>query len=123
MGSANTCACTLVDELMERYNLPKALEFRTTILSNLDLGRWQQFLCVSPEGFNYILSRIENHVIFLNNSNGAQSAPSLQLVVTLHRLGSESSCSSTSINTGQIFEIGEGTAVSTFLKIYKSNLT
>ena len=66
---------------------------------------------MSLEGFNYIASRIEDHIIFKSNGNHRQAEPSFQLAVALHRFGSETACANSCINTGQIFGIGGGTAV------------
>ncbi|KIK75966.1 hypothetical protein PAXRUDRAFT_171187 [Paxillus rubicundulus Ve08.2h10] len=44
-------------------------------------------LHVSPEVFQVILSLIEDHPVFLNNSGNAQEAIEAQLGVTLYRMG------------------------------------
>ncbi|RPB18708.1 hypothetical protein L211DRAFT_767069, partial [Terfezia boudieri ATCC MYA-4762] len=91
--------------------LPKNKEFSLNILPRLDEERFRQFLRVSPQGFNYIISKIQDYLVFKSNGNFKQMEPSFQLAIALHRFGNETSSESTCINTGQIFGIGEGTAV------------
>ncbi|KAF8427067.1 hypothetical protein EV426DRAFT_529875, partial [Tirmania nivea] len=94
-----------------RENLPKSKEFGLNILPGLDEERFRQFLRVSLQGFNYIISKIQDHLVFKSNRNFKQMELSFQLAVALHRFGSETSSGSICINTGQIFGIGEGTIV------------
>ncbi|KAF8841323.1 hypothetical protein BDN67DRAFT_858634, partial [Paxillus ammoniavirescens] len=52
-----------------------------------DHHRFINMLCVSPEVFQVILSLIENHPVFFNNSGNAQEVIEVQLGVTLYRMG------------------------------------
>ncbi|KAF8465514.1 hypothetical protein BDZ91DRAFT_658991 [Kalaharituber pfeilii] len=94
-----------------RGNLNKTKAFSLGILPELDVDRFRQFCRMSPEGFEYVYTRIKDHVVFTNNGNRKQVDPSFQLAVALHRFGSETANGSSCMNTGQIFGIGQGTAV------------
>ncbi|OBZ77317.1 hypothetical protein A0H81_01878 [Grifola frondosa] len=48
---------------------------------------FRRLVRMAPAAFEYILSRIENHPIFFNNSNNAQAPVRDQLAVTLYRFG------------------------------------
>jgi len=52
-----------------------------------DHHRFINMLCVSPEVFQVILSLIEDHPVFSNNSNHPQELVKVQLGVTLYRMG------------------------------------
>ena len=52
-----------------RRNLPKTREFSMRILPGLDERRFQQFCRVSPTGFQHIVARIEDHLVFKSNGN------------------------------------------------------
>jgi hypothetical protein len=50
-------------------------------------GRFEQMLRISPYVFDTVLSLIEHHPVFQNNSNNTQTPVELQLAVTLYRMG------------------------------------
>ena len=52
-----------------------------------DHGRFSHMLCVSPHVFQTILSLIQHHPVFTNNSNVPQEPVEKQLAVTLYRMG------------------------------------
>ena len=52
-----------------------------------DHHRFINMLCVTPLVFQIILDLIEEHPIFTNNSNNAQTPVEQQLAVTLYRMG------------------------------------
>ncbi|KIM59852.1 hypothetical protein SCLCIDRAFT_68865, partial [Scleroderma citrinum Foug A] len=52
-----------------------------------DHHRFISMLCVSPTVFQVILSLIEDHPIFYNESNNSQAPVEVQLGVTLYRMG------------------------------------
>jgi len=52
-----------------------------------DHHRFISLLRVTPSIFNIILTLIEDHPIFVNNSNNAQTPVESQLAVTLYRMG------------------------------------
>jgi hypothetical protein len=52
-----------------------------------DHPRFLRLLRISPKCFYYLLSLIENHPVFSNNSNVPQAPIDTQLAVTLYRLG------------------------------------
>ncbi|KIK71813.1 hypothetical protein PAXRUDRAFT_92273, partial [Paxillus rubicundulus Ve08.2h10] len=54
--------------------------------STSDHHSFINMLCVSPEVFQVILSLIEDHPVFFNNSGNAQEAIEVQLGVTLYRM-------------------------------------
>ncbi len=49
--------------------------------------RFISMLCVTPTVFQTILTLIEEHPVFTNNSNNAQTPVEQQLAVTLFRMG------------------------------------
>ncbi|KAF8834045.1 hypothetical protein BDN67DRAFT_915726 [Paxillus ammoniavirescens] len=55
--------------------------------SRSDHHHFINMLHVSPEVFQVILSLIEDHPVFFNNSGNAQEAIEVQLGVTLYRMG------------------------------------
>lgn len=50
-------------------------------------GRFEQMLRISPYVFNTVLSLIEHHPVFQNDSNCPQTPVKVQLAVTLYRMG------------------------------------
>jgi hypothetical protein len=68
----------------KRGNLHIAWEYAQ---NPADHHRFISLLRVTPLVFDTILTLIENHPIFMNNSNNAQTPVELQLAVTLYRMG------------------------------------
>ena len=97
--------------LMERVNLQKSQAFSIDILPGMDERRFRQFLRLSPQAFGHVLQLIKDHPIFHSQGHHKQISASFQLAVALYRFGSEGSSAGSTFGTGQIFGIGEGTAV------------
>jgi hypothetical protein len=71
-------------------HIPKAgnLHLAWAFKANPSLhGRFEQMLRISPYVFDTLLSLIEHHPVFQNNSNCPQTPVELQLAVTLYRMG------------------------------------
>ncbi|KAJ7093597.1 hypothetical protein C8R44DRAFT_646052 [Mycena epipterygia] len=59
-----------------------------------DPKRFRRNLRVSPETFDELVSRIEDHPIFSNNSRHPQTPPYIQLAITLFRFGHDGNAAS-----------------------------
>lgn len=87
--------------------IPKSTSFRELVM-RLPAQDFKQVLRMNKETFNYVLSLIQNHTVFQNNSNRKQACVELQLTVTLERLGTNGNGASVGrIARGQ--GIGNGT--------------
>jgi len=76
--------------LRARNRLPKAgnLHLAFTYAQNpSDYIRFTNMLRISPHVFHVLLSLIEDHQVFFNNSNVPQTPIEIQLAVTLFRMG------------------------------------
>ncbi|THU98107.1 hypothetical protein K435DRAFT_661587 [Dendrothele bispora CBS 962.96] len=77
--------------LQPRYRIPKYGNLHTLAWAYAE-NSWSQkrfvdMLRVTPRVFNFLLTLIENHPVFFNNSNTPQTPVEQQLAVTLYRLG------------------------------------
>ena len=85
----------LVDEveksryLSSHYKVPRApqLQLLEEWALNNDLKRFRRKLRVDPEVFANLVQKIENHPIFINNSNNPQLPVPVQLAVFLNGVG------------------------------------
>ncbi|KAJ7616874.1 hypothetical protein B0H17DRAFT_965471 [Mycena rosella] len=59
-----------------------------------DPKRFRRNLRVSPETFDELVSRIESHPIFSNNSYHPQTLPYIQLAIALYRFGHDGNAAS-----------------------------
>ncbi|POM69288.1 Hypothetical protein PHPALM_14440 [Phytophthora palmivora] len=73
--------------LEEHARLPMSIEFRESGFQSLSPKQFRQMTRVSHTSFLRIVSDIENHGIFQNNSACRQAPVWLQLAVALDRLG------------------------------------
>ena len=111
-----------IEELMElkahilsfRYfssseRIPKSLEHRTTLLI-LPNNEFRQAFRMNKDTFSFVLSRIQDHRVFKNNSFINQQPVWVQLLVALERLGFDgNSCSVGKV--ARSLGIGNGTVI------------
>ena len=79
--------------LSSRYKAPRApqLQLLEEWALNNDLKRFRHKLRVDPEVFANLIQKIENHPIFINNSNNPQLPVPVQLAVFLHQQNTKKS--------------------------------
>ena len=80
----------LTHYLTGRHHVPKQgnLHIAWDYAQNpADHHQFISLLCVTPAIFNIILTLIEDHPIFVNNSNNIQAPVESQLAVTLYHMG------------------------------------
>ena len=80
-----------------RSAIPKQIGYRD-ILFDMPDGGFRQALRMSKPTFDYVLSLIEMHPVFHNNSLNPQMEPRVQLATALERFG----CDGNGISTGRV---------------------
>ena len=73
--------------------IPKSIQHRTNLLT-LPNNEFRQAFRMNKDTFMYILTTIQNHSVFLNNSFNKQQPVWIQLLVGLERLGFDGNSSS-----------------------------
>ena len=92
-----------------RDRIPKSLNWSETIINQLSPHRFRHFFRMNSDSVYFILSKIENHVVFYNNSRNPQVESLKQLLVALRRLACEGGTDAAVLSVSQMFGIGEGT--------------
>ena len=116
-----------------RSAIPKQTGYRD-ILFDMPDGGFRQALRMSKPTFDYVLSLIEMHPVFHNNSLNPQMEPRVQLATALERFG----CDGNGISTGRvaalmgisfneaifnlILGIGNGTVTSRRRAVFSANI-
>ena len=79
---------------IDRFMVPKSLEWVHQVLPELSEERFRVYTRMNRSSFAYVLSLIEDHAVFHNNSNSSQPSVASQLYLALSRLGNDGSASS-----------------------------
>ncbi|XP_017475630.1 PREDICTED: uncharacterized protein LOC108365917 isoform X3 [Rhagoletis zephyria] len=90
--------------------VPKSLEWRTTILPQLDEYRFQQMLRVTRDQFTFILSLIRNNIEFNKSHSVRQYSVDHQLAIVLFRLGSSGENAAIR-KIASVFGVGDGETI------------
>jgi hypothetical protein len=89
--------------------IPKRIHLYKAGLVNLPDDTFYRIFRMTPEGFLWVLSKIEGNLVFYNNANYQQAPVAKQLAVTMKRLTSETATASSIYQTAVLFGISEGT--------------
>src|SRR6266542_3621562 len=89
------------------YNVAKSKDWYHNILPKYDDNRFKIVMRMDSVNFQYLVSMLNTHPIFQNNSNNLQASVELQLAIFLRRIGSKETifeiCSRFGIAEGTVY--------------------
>ena len=89
------------------YNIAKSKEWYNNILPKYDDCRFKKVIRMDPDNFQRLVSLLNTHPIFQNNSNHLQAPVELQIAIFLKRIGSKENifelCSRFGIAEGTVY--------------------
>jgi len=89
------------------YNVAKSKDWYHNILPKYDDNRFKIVMRIDSVNFQYLVSMLNTHPIFQNNSNNLQASVELQLAIFLRRIGSKETifeiCSRFGIAEGTVY--------------------